>query len=237
MWNVDGLGLMEPPLGAWSCLCAASAGQCGVHHIYWWNCLFEPLTPCAAQSIKIAKGITMNYIPRASKHIYIHFHQFTTLLKHNWKNPPLTGPEVAHNAHILAYMFRPVAPIHEYAQRVKRWLGLDKVKYAAVHIRMTDKKFFEYTFNTKQFVELLVTNVANSAIRTVFVMTDTITVLKELMVLQTPFDFVWQNEMRPEAGITPTLQKSERSSVRHSVEWLADIIIASEVWMTRGGQG
>ena len=105
-----------------------------MHHIYWWNCLFHPPTPCAAQTIKMTKGITMNYVPLGVKNVYIHFHQITKLLRKVWENPPLEGPHVAHNANILAYMFRPAPPIVEYAAQMKRYLGLDKVALFDVHL-------------------------------------------------------------------------------------------------------
>ena len=103
-----------------------------------------------------------------------------------------------------------------------------QVRYAAIHIRKTDKKHFEYTFETKEYIAFLHNAMAGTGIETVFIMTDTVTTLHEVQALNTSLRFVWQPELRPEAGITPTLQKSEGSSVQHSAEWLADILIASE---------
>ena len=66
-----------------------------MQRIYWWNCLFEPMTPCPAQSLKLLKGVGLNYIPLNQKNVYVHFHQITKLLKRAWENPPTSGPNVA----------------------------------------------------------------------------------------------------------------------------------------------
>eukprot|EP00667_Euglena_gracilis_P007618 EG_transcript_7693 len=199
----------------------------------WWNCLFLPITNCTPGSIKFQKG-KKNFLEVKVANIYQHVDHIAELIRQHYEVPPRLPAHVRHNAVVMSFLFRPVPAFTHYAAKVRSWLGLDVVPYAAVHIRRTDKGDTEFVYNTSAYLDLLVAH-APPGVNVVFVMTDKAAVLAEIERLRAAhpayqrFRFLSKPEERPEAGATEEFKFSARpmNPIRHTAEFLANVLIAA----------
>ena len=225
-----------------------------------WNCYFEPISNCEIRRDR--------FVGRPNGHRYT---RLATLEEH-WVRaiqtinmnivfgrslfgalveiPPLhSRAELQRLAPLAAYLFRPVAAIREHHQRLKRWLGLDRVPYVAVHVRRTDKAREEFLYNPHEYLELLLP----LPHRHVFIMTDDPSVAGALQEISdrtgAGFRFYHSPQLRPREGATPAMirdssaTRSDAASapefpvVRHTVEFVADCMIAAEATFFVGSCG
>eukprot|EP00997_Jenningsia_sp_PLL12_P003663 NODE_1699_length_1089_cov_66.926923_g1384_i0.p1 GENE.NODE_1699_length_1089_cov_66.926923_g1384_i0~~NODE_1699_length_1089_cov_66.926923_g1384_i0.p1 ORF type:complete len:261 (-),score=40.46 NODE_1699_length_1089_cov_66.926923_g1384_i0:167-949(-) len=142
--------------------------------------------------------------------------------------PALTGYALRHNAHLLAFLFRPVDPIVRHFQDVWSNLGLDRRAYSAVHIRHTDKFGHDPILSTEQYIKCVMAELGKPSRKPekrLYVMSDDPEAIRAFAACRR-WHVVHKNEFRPSEGATENLRRDRKNAVVHAFEFMASVMIA-----------
>eukprot|EP00668_Euglena_longa_P033034 GGOE01042535.1.p1 GENE.GGOE01042535.1~~GGOE01042535.1.p1 ORF type:complete len:717 (+),score=193.46 GGOE01042535.1:96-2246(+) len=208
-----------------------------------WNCYFMPITNCdVRRDHNVGKPNGHRYtrlsllesnLVRGARYFSMNVVFGRSLFSSLVHIPPMDSVEELRRLAALAtFLFRPVPWIVAYKDQLKRWLGLHQVEFAATHIRRTDKAQEEFLYNSMEYLEML----RQLPQRHVFVMSDDPEAVASLQQVsdaqRAGFQFHSSPQLRPKEGATPAMldpnSTVEFPVVQHTVEFLADCLIAAE---------